>query len=84
MKLLFAQCSCTATGFQRIPRSLWMRAFPSKRLYYCQTCNSKIFTEKDLIIQMAWEDTTIKMFNGQVVSNGKNGGPDKDNTQARY
>ncbi|RYG14294.1 MAG: hypothetical protein EON92_02680 [Burkholderiales bacterium] len=84
MKLLFRQCSCNATEFKRIPRSLWMRAFPSKRLYYCASCDSKIFTDRDLIVQMAWENTTIKMFEGQVISEPGSLRKGRDSAPAPY
>ncbi|MDO9405731.1 MAG: hypothetical protein Q7T87_17000 [Polaromonas sp.] len=58
--------------------------FPSKRLYYCQACKSKIFTDRDLVVQMAWENTTMKMLDGKPVSGRGYRNSGRDTLPAQY
>jgi len=42
-------CRCGAAHLDRIERSWWMRLLlPSRRLYYCSNCRSKLLIHKVL------------------------------------
>ena len=41
-------CSCGVEHLHRIPRSSWMRLFPSRRHYECARCGARLFIPKVL------------------------------------
>ena len=66
MSLQFKKCACQGGTYHRIPRSLWMRFFSSKRLYQCSECDARIFEKPAEMTQPGWPATTGKFFVGQT------------------
>lgn len=46
MHTLWSRCSCMER-LQRVRRRLWMRLFPSRRLYRCEACRSLQFVKAE-------------------------------------
>lgn len=75
MKMLTSMCQCAlpdvvATGKRR----LWMRLFPSRRLYHCCTC------DMDLFIPQALGDDAVS-HNGAARFFGTTGPPELHHRQ---
>ena len=58
MSLSFTPCSCQGGNHYRVPRSLWMQLFPTRRLYQCSECDQRILAVKKDMEAAKWAATT--------------------------
>ena len=58
MSLSFTPCSCQGGNHYRVPRSLWMHFFPSRRLYQCSECDRRVLAVKKDMEAAKWAATT--------------------------
>ena len=49
MHLVLDKCDCDWNDLSRIPRNWWMRLFPSRRLYFCAGCKTRLFARRSTI-----------------------------------
>ena len=49
--MLWTRCGCDVRLLVRLDRSLWMRAFPDRRRYYCPGCASHQFLSRASVRQ---------------------------------
>lgn len=57
MSLSFAPCHCKGGKHNRVPRSLWMHFFPTRRLYQCSECDHRALAVKKDMEAAKWAAT---------------------------
>ena len=66
MSLSFTPFRCKGGNHYRVPRSLWMHFFPSRRLYQCSECDKRILAvKKDM--EVAKRTSTTDAFRAPPV-----------------
>lgn len=58
MGLSFTPYRCEGGNRYRVPRSLWIRRFPSRRLYQCRKCKYRVLAVKKDMEAAKWYATT--------------------------
>ena len=58
MSLSFAPCHCKGGKHNRVPRSLWMHFFPTRRLYQCSECDHRALAVKKDMEAAKWAAKT--------------------------
>ena len=58
MSLSFTPCHCKGGTYNRVPRSLWMHFFPTRRLYLCSECDHRALAVKKDMEATKWAVTT--------------------------